>query len=188
MIERLFTSKIRVKLLELFLFSEGSFGIRELERKLGLSVSAVKRELDNLSEISILVKENKKFKINPACSFLDSLIDIFLKTDYFKIEFENIFLKVKTNFVFVFGSLVNSDFNADSDVDLFVVGELSMTYIIKLLNSLEKKLGREINVVVWSLKELKEGKNKSFIKDIAKKHILMIKGKENELRKIIGRK
>jgi predicted nucleotidyltransferase len=185
MIEKLFTSKTRTKILELFLFSKKEYNMREVERKLKIPVSAVKREIDNLNNISILKKENNKYKVNERCTFIDSLIDIFIKTDSFKFELEESLRGLNANFVFVFGSFANNDYNAESDIDLFIIGKISMSKIIQSLKSIEQRLGREINPIVWSIDKLKDSKDKSFIRDIAKKKILMIIGKENELRKII---
>ena len=188
MIEKLFTSKNRIKILELLLFSNQSFSMREIERKLNIPVSAVKREIDNLEKLTILKKENGKYSSNQKCTFLESLIDIFLKTDAFKFELETILPKNKINFAFIFGSFSNNEYNIDSDVDLFVIGKIKMAEVIKLVKPFERKIKREVNPVVWSLDNLKSKSNISFVKDIFSKKIMMILGDEHELRSIIKRK
>ncbi len=57
MIEKLFTSKIRVKLLEYFIFRKQKSKVRETSRNTGINVSAVSMELSNLTALSILKKE-----------------------------------------------------------------------------------------------------------------------------------
>jgi predicted nucleotidyltransferase len=188
MIEKLFTSKNRIKILELLLFSNKAFNMREIERKLNIPISAVKREIDNLEELSIIKKSNNKYESNEGCNFIGSLSDILLKTDSFKFEIEKELKGKKIYFAFVFGSFANSNYNDESDIDLFIIGDIGLSEIIKLIKPIEKKLDREINPITWSLKTLKDKSKQNFIKNIAKKEILMIVGKEDELRKIIGRK
>jgi predicted DNA-binding transcriptional regulator len=60
MLEKLFTSKNRVKILNFFLFEKSESYIREISRNLKVSVSAVKKEVDNLLLTSILKKREIK--------------------------------------------------------------------------------------------------------------------------------
>jgi len=54
-LERLFTSRTRVKLLELFLLHpEREVHVREICRITGLNINAVRRELANLEELGLL--------------------------------------------------------------------------------------------------------------------------------------
>lgn len=185
MIEKLFTSKTRTKILMLLLLSKREFNMRQIEKEIGVNISAVKREIDNLETLSIVVKDKGKYKANEDCPFIGSLKDILIKTDgIFEVLKEC--LPKKIEFAFVFGSFANNEYGADSDVDLFVVGKVNMAGVVKAMKPAERKLKREINAVVWSIDELKKNKKKSFIRDIAKNKILMVIGKENELRKIIG--
>ncbi len=56
MLEQLFGSSTRVRLLRLFLHHpEQAFFVRELTRRIGAQINAVRNELDNLSEMGILV-------------------------------------------------------------------------------------------------------------------------------------
>lgn len=185
MLEKLFVSKIRVRLLIHFLFSKEKLRLRELARKLKLPVSAVFRELNNLLELSIIIKEKDCFVVNKDCNFLLELKSLFLKTDAFNCEFENALRKKAVNFAFIFGSFANEKVSAESDIDLFVVGKITNEEIFKIIKPLESRLQREINPLVWSLEELKKKKKGSFIRDIFKKEIIIIRGKEDELRKII---
>jgi len=188
MIEKLFTSKTRTKMLELMLFNRREFSMREIERKLKIPVSAVKREIDNLIELSIVKKANGRYMVDDNCSFLASLTDIFIKTDSIRFLFQQKFVHKDIISVFIFGSFANNSFTNESDVDLFIVGNVSLKDVVRLIRPIERKIGREINPVVWSFEKLKKEKNKSFVKDVAKNNVLMIKGNEDELRKIIGRR
>lgn len=188
MIEKLFTSKIRVKLLEYFIFRKHESRIREASRITGISASAVFREFGNLAALGILKKKGDYFALNQECNFLPDLRNILIKTDSFKFELEKALRDYKIDFAFVFGSFANENYSPDSDIDLFVAGHASQMQLATKLKPAESLLNREINFVVWPLSDLQKKSKSGFIRDIAKKKIIMIKGDENGLRKIIGRK
>lgn len=170
-----------------FLFSKEKARLRELARSLRLPVSAMAGELRNLQSLSIIKKEKDYFTVNEECNFLLELRSLFLKTDALKIAFEKALKKKQINFGFIFGSFANENYTGESDIDLFIIGKIINEEIFKIIKPLEKELQREINPVVWLLDELKRKKEENFIKEIFKKKIIMIKGEENELRKIIRR-
>ena len=49
MLEKLFTSKTRVKLIQFLLFEQEESNLRGISKKLKIPVSSVKREIDNLT-------------------------------------------------------------------------------------------------------------------------------------------
>ena len=53
----------------------------------------------------------------------------------------------------LFGSLAASDWDRQSDVDLLLVGSLSLADAVDLVRSAEKRLHREVNPVVYSPEE-----------------------------------
>jgi predicted nucleotidyltransferase len=180
MIEKLFTSKIRVKLLEYFFFCKDNGRVREISLITNLPISAVSRELKNLVSLGILSKNKNNFILNNF-NYLEDLKNILLKTDSFAFLFKNKFKSV--NFCFVFGSFANNNYNNESDIDLFIIGDLSLNETLKIIKPIENKLKRTINPIVWTESEFQKNKSKSFIKDILSKKIIMIKGDENEFRK-----
>jgi predicted nucleotidyltransferase len=180
MIEKLFTSKIRIKLLEYFFFYKNNGGIREISLITNLPVSAVSRELKNLVSLGILSKNKNNFILNNF-NYLEDLKNILLKTDSFAFLFKNKFKP--TDFCFIFGSFANNHYNHESDIDLFVIGDLSLNEVMNIIKPIENKLRRTINPVVWTKSEFQKNKSKSFIKDILSKKIIMIEGDENEFRK-----
>lgn len=187
MIEKLFTSKNRVKLMEYFILNNKDGRLREISRDLKMPVSALSRELKNLLELGIIKKQRNVFSENKGCNYIDDLANILIKTDSFRFELEKAINK-NLDFSFVFGSFANNNYNPNSDIDLFVVGEISNFSLNKKLKPVEKKIGREINPVIWPLNDLKSKSQSSFIRNIRNNKIIMVKGTENELRKIIGRR
>jgi predicted nucleotidyltransferase len=57
---------------------------------------------------------------------------------------------------FLFGSVAAGREAAESDIDLFVAGNLSLGELVEVLSPLQNQLGREVNPVVYPLKELRD--------------------------------
>lgn len=84
-LKRLFTSKVRVKLLGHFLTrSNDSFYLRQLEKLLNEAGSPIGRELQNLEKIGILKSRHagnqKHYRVNKEMIIYEELRMIFLKT------------------------------------------------------------------------------------------------------------
>jgi len=83
-LEHLFSSRTRVKLLELFLLHpEREIHVREICRITVLNINAVRRELANLEEMGLLTscrRGNARFyTVNIAFPVYQELVGIFLK-------------------------------------------------------------------------------------------------------------
>jgi predicted nucleotidyltransferase len=186
MLEKLFTSKTRIKILQYLFFEKESCRIREISRQIDSPASAVKKEINNLEEIGILLKKENEFSINPLNSWKDDLRNIFIKTDYLFYPLSNLLSKNKDiDFALIFGSFARGTISCESDIDLFIVGDIENRGLIKELKKSEMIIKREINPLVWKLEELKRNKSKGLIKDINKNKIIMLKGDEDEFRRII---
>ena len=82
MIEQLFGSKTRVKLLQLFYSNPNrSFYVREITRKIGEQINSVRRELSNLLSIGIITSDttNNKlyYEVNQKYQYFKPLKEIF---------------------------------------------------------------------------------------------------------------
>lgn len=82
MIEQLFGSKTRVKLLQLFLTNPNRpFYVREITRKIDEQINSVRRELANLLSIGIITSDNTNnrlyYEVNQKYKYHDALAAIF---------------------------------------------------------------------------------------------------------------
>jgi predicted nucleotidyltransferase len=186
MLESLFTSKTRVKVLGYVLFRAGGSGLREIAREIGSPVSAVKREVDNLASIGIVSVSRSGVYLNEACPIIDDLRRLFVRTDYFAVPLMKALEGLDVVFAFVFGSFSRGGVREKSDVDLFVVGNASQKEVFAAIKPVEESIGREVNAVVWKKEDIIRKKGSSFIRDMASGDIIMVKGREDELRAIIG--
>ena len=185
MLEKLFTSKTRVKILDYLFFRKKETYLREIAKKLKLSSSAVKRELDNLLDLGLINKQKNKITLNESNLLIEDLEKIFLKTDSISYPIKEVLKDKNVQFVLIFGSFAKGKYDTESDVDLLVVGGIKQQKVFSLLRPIEELISREINPVVWTLKDLKENRKKSFVRDIVSKDKIMIIGDENEFRRIV---
>src|SRR5206468_11122007 len=82
MIEQLFGSKTRVKLLQLFYSNPNrSFYVREITRKIDEQINSVRRELANLLSIGIIKSDTNNnrlyYEVNQEYEFYQPLQEIF---------------------------------------------------------------------------------------------------------------
>jgi len=185
MLEKIFTSKNRLKILEFLFFNKDETHIREISRELKISPSIVKREIDNLVSAGIIKKQRNKIEINKKCIILNDIKNIFIKTDFIFYPLKESLKNINADFILIFGSFVKGNYSLDSDIDLLIIGKAKQSEIFNALKPVENKLGREINPVIWAIKSLREKRKTGFVKEIFSKKIIMIKGDENELQKII---
>jgi len=186
MLEKLFTSKNRIKVLRFVLFEKNETYIREISKNLEISTHAVKREVDNLLALGVIIKKNGRIILNKESNILKPLMEILVRTDYAYYPIKNKLNNRMIKLAFIFGSFANNKQGAESDIDLFIIGDISQTELFKLLDGAENEIGREVNPVLWNYETLRKNKEGAFFRDVMKKNKIFIIGGEDELQKIIG--
>ena len=152
MIDALFGSKTRVKLLSLFLNNpEKSFYVREITRKIDEQINSVRRELSNMLEVGIInsKEDNNKvyYGVDKDNTFFEPLRQIFLldsegksqkkdETSAWKKRFSGI---GDIKLVILAGKLIGDLGRGDNEIDLLVVGEVSDTRLKNLVKNIEKE-------------------------------------------------
>lgn len=135
MLKRLFTSKVRIKLLNLFLLNpEQEYFIRELTRKLDEQINSVRRELDNLKKIGLLTsktRNRKKYYIaNKSFILFNELRSIYAKAANTNEELIHDIVKLgKVELLILSGIFLNKE----ADCDVLVVGDLDKEALSDLL-------------------------------------------------------
>jgi predicted transcriptional regulator len=186
MIEQLFGSKTRVKLLQLFFSNPNrSFYVREITRKIDEQINSVRRELSNLLNIGIITSDNTNnrlyYEVNQKFAYFAPLQQIF-GGDW------SVSTKEMTEKTADYKALGNVDlllftgqFTRDesSGIDVLIVGNLNTHAVQKYINELEKREGKEIRYTTMSASdfEYRQQINDRFITLVqgAKKQILFDK-------------
>ncbi len=164
MIDALFGSKTRVKLLHLFLNNPGkSFYVREITRLIDEQINSVRRELANMLNVGIITSDTADNKL---------YYEINQRYDYY-VPFRAIFADEKmakpeqvassqeswkglledlsgVRLVLLAGVLVRG---SSSAVDLLIVGNVSGVKVKNTIKHIEKREGREVNYTVLSYDE-----------------------------------
>lgn len=167
MIEQLFGSKTRVKLLQLFYSNPNrSFYVREITRKIDEQINSVRRELANLLSIGLITSDSSNNKV---------YYEVDQKYDYYQ-PLEEIFgagVKAKkaskassksvaatvddTADLKALGNVeiacLLGQFTRDetSGIDLLIVGNVNQHALQKYVTELEKQEGKELRYTVFSL-------------------------------------
>lgn len=189
MLKRLFSSKIRIKLLVLFItHPKDEFYIRQIQRLTGENFNNIRRELINLTEVGILKSiprgNLKYFLINQSHPLYNDLKNIIYKTEGMGNVMRETLKPIKgIKSAFIYGSISKDKERRSSDVDLMIIGDVRVDEVYSRISEAEDKLKREINVDVVSPDEWKRRKQKkdSYVLDILKNKHIFILGDANEL-------
>jgi len=167
-------SQIRTKILNYFFLNEESrIYINELARIIESDPKNVYRMLVRLEEEGVLKSEfrgkERYFFSNISNPIYKSYKDIFLKTAGIDVLLKNAIKNVPgLKEAYIFGSYANRRYNAESDIDILLIGTHKVLNIQKVLHKIQKQIGREINTVNITPDELKKKRasGDQFIKDI----------------------
>ncbi|HPY08852.1 MAG: nucleotidyltransferase domain-containing protein [Patescibacteria group bacterium] len=178
-----FKSKITVKILNYyFLNPKKTHYINELAKILEVDPGNLFRKLKELEKEGILKTEmignQRYFSLNEKSPLLGEYKKIFEARHGLPEILKNKLKEIKgLEEAYLFGSFVKGNFSEESDIDLLLVGKHKFALVSNLVNELEKKLGREINVVDFTKPELTSRleKNDDFLKNVfAGKYIKLI--------------
>ena len=168
MIDALFGSKTRVKLLHLFLNNPGQpFYVREITRKIGEQINSVRRELSNMIEVGIITSDSADnklyYQINQRYEYYVPLRAIFGDS---QIEAKPSPIVARNTSVEEYGSMLDGITGlrlavfagilvpgSTTSVDIVLVGNIAPTKVKAFIKTIEKAEGREINYSVLSYDE-----------------------------------
>ena len=189
MLEKLFTSKIRARLLVVFFISpKMRFNAHELANSLKENYSSVWKELLNLQKLGILKSDTqsgiKLYSINEKCPIINELQNIVIKTDGIgeRIK-ESLQTQPEVKASFIFGSIASGFADSLSDINLMVIGKIKLQYFSSIISELENAVHRPVNYIIYSEDEWKEKKSQKdpFIKNIIEAPKIFIIGGEDDL-------
>lgn len=176
MVEQLFGSKTRVKLLRLFYSNPNrAFYVREITRKIDEQINSVRRELGNLLSIGIISSDNTNnrlyYEVNQAYEFYKPLKTMFgtgkpdtseegeepkeivpelqaaATADPMVVELQNI---GNVEFALFTGQFTRDE---SSGVDMLIVGDVNQAKLQKFIGALEAKENKEIRYVLFEPSE-----------------------------------
>jgi predicted nucleotidyltransferase len=163
MIDALFGSKTRVKLLHLFLNNPGrAFYVREITRKIDEQINSVRRELANMLEVGVIKSDSANnrlyYEVDDGYTYYKQLHEILADTSYSadstmveKNDWTRRFKQLGDTRVVIFsGKLAHG---SDSDIDLLVAGDISKIKLKNLVKALEKEEGSSLTYTSMSYED-----------------------------------
>jgi DNA-binding transcriptional ArsR family regulator len=182
MLEQLFGSKTRVRLLRLFLQNgKSAFFVRELSRKLGSQINAIRNELENLVDMGIVeavadyegeggsetgsdgkgkdkvrrsVQQRKYYRLNQESLLYPELRALFMKS---RLMLEKDFVRRigsagPISYLALTGFFVSDE---PSSTDLLVVGKVNREKLAGVIKNFQREVGREVNYTVLTPQEFR---------------------------------
>lgn len=189
MFDDLITSKSRVKLLKTFLIEPSQmFHVRELVRRTGDEINAVRRELSLLEKKGILTKEPRANRVyyffSKNYEFYYDLLRIGAKTTGLGAGILQNKVKLgRIKYAMFSGRFVRRLPKGPEDVDLIIVGSVVLAELALLVREEEKRLDTEINYTVMTEEEFdfRKKKRDPFILSILFGTRVMIIGDEESM-------
>jgi predicted nucleotidyltransferase len=197
LLEKLFGSGLRVSILSFLLAHQGEeFYSGEIARLIEGNRANTSRELSNLEQIGIIYRRkdekqpNRSFwSLNQHFPLINEMKSIFMKTTGAESVLKKALSDIKgIDCAFIYGSVAAGTEGPSSDIDVFIIGNIPLEDLSKIIENPEKILGRTINPSLFSKKEFKNRIKKldPFVSRlIAEPRILMV-GEPDELQKLIG--
>lgn len=158
MVEQLFGSKTRVKLLQLFYSNpDRSFYVREITRKIDEQINSVRRELSNLLSIGIIQSDNADnnrlyYEVNQTYEYYQPLKAIFgggvmtvEEAPSVKAEAHDIKSIGNVQLAFYTGQFTRDE---TSGIDMLIVGDVNQTKVAKFVEDLELRESKEVRYAV----------------------------------------
>ncbi|MCF7849117.1 MAG: hypothetical protein K9M45_09720 [Kiritimatiellales bacterium] len=134
---------------------------REIARRTGMTLATVQQELKRLQSLDLVLRRKDGnrvyFKANQSHPLFNELHQLTIKTSGIVPMLRTALQPVaeQIDYAFVFGSVARSEEKAHSDIDVMMIGDLSLRKVSGLIGSLTDILEREINPHVQSLEEFR---------------------------------
>ena len=189
MLSDLITSRSRVKLLNVFLsYPTEMFHVRELVRRTGDEINAVRRELSHLEKNGVLSREPRAnrvyYYLSKNYEFYYDLLRLGAKTK----GLGDGIIKNKVKLGRIKYAMFSGRFSrrlpkGPEDVDLLVVGAVVLPELSLLVREEEKRLDTEINYTVMTEEEFdfRKKKRDPFILSILYGSRVMLLGDEESM-------
>lgn len=182
---QIFSSRVRAEIFcLLFDGRKTSIHLRELQRKSGLSIGTIQKEIARLTKLDLVVPLRDGNRLyytanynHPLYKEISGMVE---KTTGITQKIREALGTIPgVECAFIFGSYAKGEEKAHSDIDLMVIGNTGLRALSTKLSALTNKFEREINPHIYSKKSWKEKLQKKdhFIQNIlSEKKLFLIGG------------
>jgi hypothetical protein len=160
-LDALFISKVRIKLLTLFLSNPGSFlYVRELVRLVDEEVNAVRRELTRMQKIGLLRSEERAnrlyYQLRADFLFYPELLRMVAKTTDLGGDIVSRHKDLGLiKHAMMSAALIKGRVARAHEVDLLLVGRIQTPVLAEIIKENQKRHGHEINYTIMTEDEFR---------------------------------
>ena len=191
MLQKLLGSQARAEILKnLFTAEQKSVHLRELSRLSKLSAPVLQRELRQLNLLGLVVAQKDGNRVNYSANaespIYQLLCELVLKTEGAADILRAAFVDVSADYVFIFGSMAKGTAKADSDIDLFVIGDCGLREVTRHIHIVADRISQVVNPYVISLKDYQSRlqRHDHFLEEIRLSPKIFLKGDANEFARL----
>lgn len=189
MLSDLIVSRVRVKLLEIFLGNPGKiYHVRELVRQTQEEINAVRRELAHMEKNGLVSKEPRAnrlyYMFRKDYPLYFDLMELVAKTSNLGGNILKNKIKLgKIKYAMLSGSFIRQTTSNQNNVDLLIVGNVVLPELSNLVRLEEARREKEINYTVMTEEEFEFRKRRRdpFILEVLAGSRLLLIGDEEEL-------
>ncbi|HUD20371.1 MAG TPA: hypothetical protein VMR81_08060 [Patescibacteria group bacterium] len=190
MLEDIIISRVRVKILTLFLSHPGTiFHVRDIVRKVDEEINAVRRELAHMEAAGMVSKEQRAnrlfYSFRKDYPLYYELMELIGKASGLGADIIKQRAKLgKLKFVMVSGRYLRGlEKKSQTDVDLLVVGNVVLPELSHIIKAEEARREREINYTVMTEEEFsfRKSRRDPFVLSVVGGSRIMIVGDEEDL-------
>ncbi|MEK7532826.1 MAG: hypothetical protein AAB542_00130 [Patescibacteria group bacterium] len=190
LLEDLIISRVRVKMLALFLSNPAMiYHVREIVRQLDEEINAVRRELAHLEKAGMLAKEQRAnrlfYRFRHEYPLYFELMELIGKTTGLGWDIVKNKAKLgKIKFAMLSGRFLRGlPHKGGNDVDLLIVGSVVLAELGSFVRAEEVKRERELNYTVMTDEEFafRKRRRDPFVLEILSGSRVMLIGDEEEL-------
>lgn len=190
MLEDVIMSRVRVKMLTLFLTNPGTiYHVREIVRQVNEEINAVRRELLHMEKASMVVKEQRAnrlfYVMRKDYPLYFEFLELICKSTGLGLDLIKHKAKLgKVKFAMLSGRYLRGLSRKNSnDIDFLVVGTVVLPELSQMVKAEEVRRSREINYTVMSEEEFtfRKKRRDPFVWSILEGSRMMIIGDEEDL-------
>lgn len=182
-------SRVRVKLFKTFLSDPNEmYYVRQLTRKTGEEINAVRRELQRMEKAGILKSESRGNRLyyfpNKQYDFYGELLALVAKTTGLGGTIRKTKNKIgKIKFAILSGKFVRRVDRDENEVDMLIVGQVILPELSRIVRQEEAERNFEINYTVMTVDEFhfRKERRDPFLLSILQSSRVMIIGDEEDM-------
>lgn len=184
------TSKVRIKILELFFGNPTEmYHVRGIVREIDEEINAVRRELTRMEHAGVIKKESRGnrvyYWVRDDYAMFDDILSMISKTIGLGASFIANKAKLgKPLYIMFSGKFArHKKRKKDDEVDILIVGDITLPELATLIRAEESKRKMEINYTVMTREELSFRKQRRdpFLLSVLANSRVMVIGDEDDL-------